>query len=117
MFSFNYYFIDSSVVYEKTIIYETLIGIFIYALRILQNIRQMYQSKVWGGMPFYGSIKCTLNIITMITSYLFRLEEDETPTLYLGFWVLSAITSTSYAYYFDLKWDWGLLQNNNYLRK
>ena len=35
----------------------------------------------------------------------------------LTFWVISAIASTSYAYYFDLKWDWGLLQNNKYLRK
>ena len=32
-------------------------------------------------------------------------------------WIISAIVSTSYAYYFDLKWDWGLLESNNYLRK
>lgn len=73
-FTFNYYFIDSQIVYENTIIYETIAGIFLYSMRIIQNIRQMRQNNVIGGMPFYGSIKCSLNIITMLTSYFCRIE-------------------------------------------
>ena len=56
-------------------------------------------------------------MITIMTSYFFRVEQSELSILPLALWILSAIVSTSYAYYFDLKWDWGLLQNNNYLRK
>lgn len=51
-------------------------GVAIYGLRIIQNCRQMHQSKMWGGMPLYGSIKCALNIITVLTSYAFRVEEN-----------------------------------------
>ena len=116
-FTFIYYFIDNTIVYEQTIIFETIAGIFLYSLRIIQNIRQMHQNKLWGGMPYYGSIKCSLNIITMITSYFFRVEQNEMSIVPLVLWVISAIVSTSYAYHFDLKWDWGLLQSNKYLRK
>ena len=121
-FTFNYYFIDSSILYEKTIIYETIAGVFLYTMRIIQNIRQMKQNNFIGGMPYYGSIKCFLNIITMLTSYFCRVrqEKGEIPLIALILWVCSAIVSTSYAYHFDLKYDWGLLESspgNKYLRK
>ena len=73
LFTITYYFVDSQIIYENTIIYETLAGVFIYGLRIVQNIRQMRQNNVCGGMPFFGSIKCFLNIITITISYLFRV--------------------------------------------
>jgi xenotropic and polytropic retrovirus receptor 1 len=77
----------------------------------------MYQNRLFGGMPYYGSVKCFLNSITMITSYLSRKEQSE-DLLFLCIWILTAAVSTSYAYHFDLKYDWGLLDPKyGYLRR
>ena len=117
LYTFTYYFIDNKVIYWNTIIFETLAGISLYSIRIIQNCRQMYQNRLFGGMPYYGSIKCLLNSITMITSYLSRKEQSQ-DLLFLCIWMGTALISTFYAYHFDLKYDWGLLDAKyGYLRQ
>ena len=70
IYTFNYYFVDSTVVYWDTIMYETVAGIVLYFFRIIQNCRMMYQNRLCGGMPIYSVAKSVLGFVTMITSYL-----------------------------------------------
>lgn len=116
MYTFTYYFIDNTVVYWDTIMYETIAGIVLYFFRIFQNCRMMYQNRVCGGMPIYSVLKSFLGFITMIASYLSKNQESH-EYYFLYIWLLTALGSTCSAYYMDIWNDWGLLDPKyGYLR-
>ena len=68
----------------------------------------MIDLKGWALIPpFWGTFRAFSGIITAIISYLYR--KNLSNELFVLF-IISAIISTSFAIYADLRGDWGLLQ-------
>lgn len=62
-------------------------------------------------------MKYLSSVLVVITNYFFALNPGVIK--YLILWIVSAIISTSYSYYWDLKYDWGFLvkgSKNKFLR-
>lgn len=94
-----------------------IVGIVAYSFRIIQCIRQGYDSPSYiGTRPFYNTIKYLFSFITVILSFVYKLNND-----LLALWVVFAAISTLYSFVWDLKVDWGLFQNDHpyykFLRK
>lgn len=93
-----------------------IILITFFSIRIIQSIKFACQQnlRLWSG-PYMGSIRATLSINTVIASYLFKSDETLLP-----YWVTFAILLTFWAWFVDVKFDWGLLSfddNSIFLRK
>lgn len=76
-------------------------------VRLVQCYRSAYQNSgaFWGDLQMWNFFKYTASILTSTLSFLNSLY----PSLFVPF-VISSIFSTSYSYYWDLKYDWGLLE-------
>lgn len=77
LYTINNYFIDNTIIYRNTIIYETICGVVLFSIRILMNCRIMHQNGKFGGLPLWGIIRSVLNSITMIVSYLSRRTDNK----------------------------------------
>jgi hypothetical protein len=55
-----------------------------------------------------NAIKFFVSLVTAILSYVYNLGY---PNL-LGIWIITSFASTIYSYYWDLKYDWVLLEPN-----
>ena len=76
-YTINYYLIDNTIIYRNTIIYETICGLVLFFIRIMQNCRIMYQNGKFGGLPMWGIMRSILNSVTMIISYLSRQNGNQ----------------------------------------
>ena len=66
--------------------------------------------RYFVGVPlFKGCLKCIFNIITIWTAYLYRANGEDSS--FLIYWIIAGTVSTSYAYTYDIVYDWNLIQN------
>ena len=67
----------------------------------------MRQKKEYLGPDFFNLIKYLFSILTALFSNIYIQNHEPT---YLYCWIICAIISTLYSYYWDLTMDWGFLQ-------
>ena len=111
LYTVIFYFFDPSTSYEKSYIPGEIIAISFLLLRIVQQIRQGYEKSYFGTALPYATVKCSLGILTILTSIASHETENDVA---LGFWVAVALVATIYTYHFDLKHDWGLLSQGSH---
>lgn len=83
----------------------------------MQCLKQGYDAPRYiNTPPFWNTIKYLLSLLTVILSFLYKLQND-----LIALWIIFAAISTIYSYVWDLKIDWGLFQNDHpyfkFLRK
>lgn len=84
-----------------------IVVVTVFSIKILQTLRMGYESgKYFMTLHMANGIKFSLALITSIIAYIYNLGY---PNL-LGIWIISSLVSTLYAYFWDLKYDWDLLQ-------
>lgn len=125
-FSFCYYIEKISVgddslycSYTERLSMSLIITVLPLALRIVQCLRIMYQKhhSFAFGSDFFNALKYLTTMITVIFSFFYSMEQKS--DLYFTLWVVFAILSTVYSYFWDLKMDWGFLESSSkhkYLR-
>jgi hypothetical protein len=87
-----------------------LAGLIIYLLRILQCIRLGINTKAYFFTPnFWNSIKYLTSLFTLMFSFLYNASDK---SLFAG-WVVFATISTIYAYCWDIRMDWDLMNPNS----
>jgi xenotropic and polytropic retrovirus receptor 1 len=76
-------------------------------IRLIQCYRTAYQNSdlFWGDLQMWNFFKYVSSILTSTLSFLNSLY----PSMFIPF-LISSVISTSYSYYWDLKYDWGLLE-------
>ena len=82
-----------------------LIGIYPYFIRFLQVIKTMWEKKIIFP-DILNAIKYTLSILVAISSYYSKTIEIFGKT-----WLLIAAFSSCWSYCWDMKMDYGLIQN------
>ena len=90
-----------------------LIGIYPYFIRFLQVIKTMWEKKIIFP-DILNAIKYILSILVAISSYYSKTIEIFGKT-----WLLIATFSSCWSYCWDMKMDYGLIQNgstNRFLR-
>jgi EXS family len=95
--------------------FEIVVSITIIGLsyRILQCMRLGYsQGKYFTAPHFANTIKYSLSLISALLSFYYNIDNENRP-LFI-FWIIITAISTCYSYYWDLKYDWDLLQSNNH---
>lgn len=76
-YTISYYFFDKSTSFDTAITVGTFIGVGLYVMRIIQGIREgIGFGKYFCEPRFYGAIKCSFNICTILTSYNYRLSQS-----------------------------------------
>ena len=68
----------------------------------------MRQKNEYLGVDAANFVKYMMSFLAVIVSYLANIREKE----FFYLWIPIAITSSLYSYYWDLKYDWGLLEPN-----
>ena len=86
---------------------------YIFVLRISQNLRLIQQAGWTKIPPFYGTFRAGSGLIVTVISFFYRLHLNST---WLGIWLVGAAVSTTIAIVVDIKIDWGLL-DGGLLRK
>ena len=82
-------------------------ALFIYSFRYLQLARQRYQSGgVFCQTYIFANVKVTINILTVLGSLIYNLYKN---SITLSIWIVLAFLSTSYTFFYDIKFDWNLL--------
>lgn len=85
-------------------------------MRMLQCFRVGYDMKNYFCAPaFYNTLKYFCSLLTLLFSYLYTSAQ---PNIFAA-WVVFAVISTLFSFYWDLKYDWGLLEKSRkhkYLR-
>ena len=67
--------------------------------------------KYFVGVPlFKGCLKCIFNITTIWTAYWYRANDEDLS--FLAYWIIAGAVSTTYAYTYDIVYDWNLIQNS-----
>ena len=94
-----------------------IVGTVAYSYRMMQCMKQGWDAVQYiNTPPFYNTIKYTLSLITIIMSFIYKLDNN-----LLALWVVFAAVTTVYSYCWDLKMDWGLMTNDHpyykFLRK
>ena len=84
-----------------------LIGIYPYFIRFLQVIKTMWEKKIIFP-DILNAIKYILSILVAISSYYSKTIEIFGKT-----WLLIAAFSSCWSYCWDMKMDYGLLQNGS----
>lgn len=79
---------------------------FIFLIRISQNLRLIQQAGWKKIPPFYGLSRATSGLIVTVISFFYRLHLNNT---WLGIWIVFAVISTTTAVIVDIKIDCGLM--------
>lgn len=79
---------------------------FIFLIRISQNLRLIQQAGWTKIPPFYGTFRATSGLIVTVISFFYRLHLNST---WLSIWVIGAAVSTTIAVLVDIKIDCGLM--------
>lgn len=83
------------------------IVLFPYVLRILQCIRQGITAKKYFNTPyFYNTLKYLSSALAIVSSYLVNTVDEKL----LGLWIFSALLTTLYSYFWDIKMDWNMFE-------
>lgn len=78
-------------------------------MRVLQCFRVGYDNKSYFCAPvFYNTLKYLSSLLTLLFSYLYTASQ---PNIFAA-WVVFAIISTLFSFYWDIKHDWGLLEKS-----
>lgn len=78
--------------------------------RVLQCIRSGYQEGKYFCTPHFGNtIKYLFSLVAAVLSFIMNSGADSL----LWLWILITIIATGYSFYWDLKYDWGLLESNS----
>ena len=86
---------------------------YIFLLRLSQNLRLIQQAGWTKIPPFYGTFRASSGLIVTVISFFYRLNLNST---WLGIWLVVAAVSTTIAIVVDIKSDWGLM-DGGLLRK
>lgn len=85
-------------------------------MRVLQCIKVGYDNKHYFFAPsFYNTLKYLSSLLTLLFSFLYTSADKNI----FWAWVVFAMISTCFSFYWDIYFDWGLLQKskrNPYLR-
>lgn len=89
-----------------------LVIIIAVSYRILQCLRMGWDYGFFCQGHMFNTIKYCLSLLSSVLSYLYKQYES-----LLGAWIAVSLASTLYAYVWDLRMDWGLLNldNKNFL--
>lgn len=79
-----------------------------YSCRLLLTLRLGYDEGAFCSQHLFSCIRVLLIVLSSVLAYLY----NKYPTLLVPWIVVSSI-STAYAYIFDLKVDWDLLQHDS----
>lgn len=87
-------------------------SIIIFVYRIMQCIKCGVQVKPFNKLDFLNALKYTVALISTILSYVLDSDRDRI----FPAWLVFAIITSIYTFYWDLKYDWLLLSLNSYNR-
>lgn len=104
---FNSPFEEKKILCSGTRNVVLFIGIFPHFIRILQCFRIIIDSKKISPQ-IWNAGKYGFAILTAVFSFFFTIY----PHFYLLWWI-SAIISTVYSFYWDIKYDFGFLEDGN----
>jgi hypothetical protein len=111
IYTIIFYFDNPETSYEDSYLYGEILALSFFVLRIMQQLRQGCEKKYFGTKLPYATVKCCLGILTIGTSIAaFETHDD----LAFGVWISIALIATLYTYFFDLKFDWGLIQEGSH---
>lgn len=83
-----------------------LVGMFIFVWRMMQCMRQGISAGVYFCAPFFpNTLKYLSALITLILSFVYSASNPDIFPL----WCVFSVITTIFCYYWDLKYDWGLL--------
>lgn len=87
-----------------------LVGMFIFVWRMLQCIRQgIADGSYFCRTYFFNTLKYLSALITLILSFVYSAAN---PNIF-PLWCVFSVITTLYCYYWDLKYDWGLLEKGS----
>lgn len=78
----------------------------------MQCIKCGVQVKPFNKLDFLNALKYTVALISTILSYVLDSDRDRI----FPAWLVFAIITSIYTFYWDLKYDWLLLSLNSYNR-
>lgn len=84
-------------------------SIIIFVYRIMQCIKCGLQSKPYNIICFFNGLKYTVALVSTILSYVL----DTNRNAIFPAWLIFAILTSLYTFFWDLKYDWLLLQKNS----
>lgn len=91
-------------------------GCIALVMRMLQCMRLGYDNRSYFCSPaFYNTLKYLSSLVTLLLSYLYTAKQRDI----FAAWVVFATVSTLFSFYWDIKYDWGLLgdsRKNPFLR-
>jgi hypothetical protein len=89
-----------------------LVIIIAVSYRILQCLRMGWDYGFFCQSHMFNTIKYTFSLASSVLSYLYKQQSS-----LLAAWLVVSVISTLYAYVWDLKMDWGLmnLDSKNFL--
>jgi hypothetical protein len=83
-----------------------IVLVIFFSYRIIQNTKMVYQAGWKIVPPFYGIWRAMFTIITVVLSYNYKVNTNNTNLIA---WVISAFVATCAATFADVKGDWGFL--------
>jgi len=104
---------ESNQVYDckspvSVVVFVFMIIVFCY--RIMQCIKLGMQVQPWNKVDFFNGLKYTVAMISSILSYVLNYNRDQI----FPPWVIFAVLTSIYTFFWDLKYDWLLLQPGSY---
>lgn len=85
-----------------------VIAVLPYLWRLLQCIRRTYETSNQRNTA--NALKYASSILNTVFSYLSSYYSGNVPAL-RAIWILFAVIATTYTGYWDLKYDWGLIEH------
>jgi len=82
----------------------------IFCYRIMQCIKCGIQAKPYNKFDFLNALKYVVAMISSILSYVLDNDRDRI----FPPWLVFAILTSAYTFFWDLKFDWLLLQKGTY---
>ncbi len=87
-----------------------IVAVSVCSIRIIQCIRQGYDKGEYFMTPFFfNTLKYLATLLTAIFAFYYKLGASDIQAA----WLLFAIISSFYSFFWDLMMDWDLLQKNN----
>ena len=102
--------IHPSQCYQNTFVIGFLAAFIPVFYRMVQCSRSLLNKRKFFDYDLLNFFKYFFTLMVAIFSYLIGKYKNEQKFVYL--WIGFALISTIYSYSWDLKMDWGLLQNN-----
>lgn len=84
-----------------------LVIVIAVSYRVLQCLRLGWDNGWLCQSHMFNTIKYLLSLTSAVLAYFYKQNNDLLPI-----WLVISIISTLYAYLWDLKMDWGLLESN-----